>query len=117
MAYAPLYEVHKATQQGGLLQIALDGHTVLGQPISTTEQGHAQLNRFSEDQTILNVSRWMLTGSVLFLFVIWLCRCMRNSVHKRSAQQKLRQPLVDTDHVTPPRVTKTTAAANSVYSI
>lgn len=115
MAYAPLYEVHKATQQGGLLPTALDGKTILGQPVSTTAEGHSQMNRLNDDKTFLKVSRWMLAGSVIFLFFVWLWRFVRNSTYG-SAQRKLQQPLVDSDPITPPRVTKSTTSSTQ-YSI
>ncbi|GAX29311.1 hypothetical protein FisN_16Hh255 [Fistulifera solaris] len=118
MAYAPLYEVHKATQQGGLLSTALDGQTVLGHPVSSTAEAHKQMNRYAEDEMFLKVSRWMLILSVICLFSVWAWRMWRNSV-QRNAQKNLRQPLVDADAsiVTPPRVTRTPSSSKQMYSV
>jgi hypothetical protein len=118
MAFAPLYEVHKAAQQGGLLSTALDGQTVLGQPVSSTAEAHKQMNRYAEDEMFLKVSRWMLVLSAVCLFSVWVWRMWRNSV-QRNAQKNLRQPLVDADAsiVTPPRVTRTPSSSKQMYSV
>lgn len=119
MAYAPLYEVHQATQQGGLLSTALDGKTVLGSPVSSTAEAHKRMNKYAEDAIFLQVSRWLLALSIVSLFAVWCWRMWRNTANN-NAQKNLRKPLVDADAsiFTPPRVTKSPSSSGKpMYSI